>query len=318
MTTARTRLSPSRARHLATLLLVGVTAVWGSTFFLIRDVVQVMSPTDFLAVRFTIAAAAMVAVFWRPLLALTKRQLQIGVGLGMLYGVAQILQTVGLAHTEASRSGFITGTYVVLTPIFTSILLRDRIPRSTWLAVLMATAGLATLSLGRVGSGAGGSAGFGFGEGITLLAAAVYALHIIGLGRYSSPSAAAGLSTVQMVVIAAVSLVAAAPGGIELPSGRGAWTSVLYMALIAGAVAIWAQTWAQSHLSATRAAIVMTLEPVFAATFAVAFGGESLTIRMMVGGAMILAAMYTVELIGRRADATAEQDPPAELLHHEL
>ena len=305
-------MTSARSRHAATLLLVAITAVWGSTFFLIRDVVRVLSPTDFLAVRFTIAAAAMVAVFWRPMLALTKREVQIGVGLGMLYAVAQILQTVGLSHTEASRSGFITGTYVVLTPIFSAILLRDRIPRVTWLAVLMATAGLATLSLNGLG------AGFGFGEGVTLLAAAVYALHIIGLGRYSSPAAAAGLSAVQMVAIAAVSLVAAAPGGIELPTGRGGWTSVLYMALMAGAVAIWAQTWAQSHLSATRAAIVMTLEPVFAAVFAVALGGESMTLQMLLGGAMVLSAMYTVELIGHRADATAEQDPPSELLHHEV
>ena len=303
-------MTAARSRHVATLLLVAITAIWGSTFFLIRDVVLQMPPTDFLAVRFTIAAVAMVAVFWRPMLALNRRELQIAVGLGVLYAVAQILQTVGLVHTEASRSGFITGTYVVLTPIFTAILLRERIPRSTWVAVLMATAGLATLSLNGFG--------VGFGEGVTLLAAAVYALHIIGLGRYSSPATAAGLSTVQMVVIALVSLVAAAPGGIELPTGRGAWASVLYMALMAGAVAIWAQTWAQSHLPATRAAIVMTLEPVFAAGFAVALGGESLTNRMFLGGAMVLAAMYTVELIGRRADATAEQDPPAELLHHEV
>jgi len=308
----------ARSRLLATLLLVGITAVWGSTFFLIRDVVRVLPPTDFLAVRFTIAAAVMVVVFWRSLLALGRRELKIGVGLGVLYAVAQNLQTVGLAHTDASRSGFITGTYVVLTPIFTAVLLRDHIPRSTWLAVLMATAGLATLSLSGLDAGFGGSAGFGFGEWVTLLAAAAYALHIIGLGRYSSPATAAALSAVQMITIAAVSLVAAAPGGIELPTGRGQWASVLYMALIAGAVAIWAQTWAQSHLTATRAAIVMTLEPVFAATFAVALGGESLTLRMLLGGAMVLAAMYTVELIGRRADATAEQDPPAELLHHEL
>jgi drug/metabolite transporter (DMT)-like permease len=305
-------LTTARSGHLATLLLVGITAVWGSTFFLIHDVVQVLPPTDFLAVRFTIAAFAMVVVFWRPLFALGRRELKIGVGLGVLYAVAQILQTVGLAHTEASRSGFITGTYVVLTPIFTALLLRERIPRSTWLAVVMATAGLATLSLNGLGSG------FGLGETVTLLSAAVYAMHIIGLGRFSSPATAAGLSAIQMIAIAAVSLIAAAPGGIELPSGRSAWLSVLYMALIAGAVAIWAQTWAQSHLSATRAAIVMTLEPVCAAGFAVAFGGESMTVRMLLGGAMILAAMYTVELIGRRDDVTAEQNPPSELLHHEV
>lgn len=299
-------------------MLVGITAVWGSTFFLIRDVVRVLPPTDFLAVRFTIAAAAMVAVFWRQMLAIGKRELRIGIGLGVVYAVAQNLQTVGLAHTDASRSGFITGTYVVLTPILTAVLLRERIPRSTWLAVLMATAGLATLSLSGLGSDVGGSTGFGFGEWVTLLAAVAYALHIIGLGRYSSPATAAGLSAVQMLAIAAVSLVTAIPGGIELPNDGGQWGSVLYMALIAGAVAIWAQTWAQSHLTATRAAIVMTLEPVFAAVFAVALGGESMTLKMLLGGAMVLAAMYTVELIGRRADATAEQDPPAELLHHEL
>lgn len=303
-------MSAARSRQVATLLLTAVTAIWGSTFFLIRDVVQQISPADFLAIRFTIAAVAMTAVFWRPMLALDRRELTVGVGLGLLYAAAQLLQTVGLAHTEASRSGFITGTYVVLTPVLGAVLLRERIPRSTWVAVLMAAAGLATLSLRGIG--------LGFGETVTLLAAVIYALHIIGLGRYSSPATAAGLSTLQMVVIAAVSLVAAAPGGVELPTGGHAWASVLYMALIAGAVALWAQTWAQSHLAATRAAIVMTLEPVFAAAFAVALGGESLTSRIILGGAMVLAAMYTVELFGRRADATAEQDPPAELLHHEV
>ena len=295
---------------MATLLLIALTAIWGSTFFLIRDVVRQVSPADFLAVRFTIAAVATLAVFWRPMLALDRREVRVGAGLGVVYGAAQILQTVGLAHTSAARSGFITGTYVVLTPILTAVLLRERVPRSTWAAVLLATAGLATLSLNGFG--------FGFGETVTLLAAVFYALHIVGLGRYSSPAGAAGLCAVQMVAIAVVSLVAAAPGGIDLPPGAGAWWSVLYMALIAGAVAIWAQTWSQSHLPATRAAIVMTLEPVFAAGFAVALGGESMTLRMFLGGAMVLAAMYTVELIGRRDDLSAEQSPPAELLHHEV
>ena len=303
-------MTATRSRNAATLLLVCLTAIWGSTFFLIRDVVVQMSPADFLAVRFTIAAAAVLTVFWRPMLALSRREIQVGVGLGIVYAVAQFLQTVGLAHTEATRSGFITGTYVVLTPLLTAVLLREHIPRTTWAAVGLATAGLATLSLNGFG--------FGFGESVTLVAALFYALHIIGLGRYSSAASAAGLSAVQLVVIALVSLAAATPGGIELPHDAGAWTAVVYMALMAGAVAIWAQTWAQSHLPATRAAIVMTLEPVFAAGFAVGLGGESLTARMFLGGAMVLAAMYTVELIGRRTDLSALQDPPVELLHHEV
>ena len=299
------------ASRLATLLLVAVTAVWGSTFFLIRDLVAHVPSADFLAVRFAIAAVVMAVVFRRQTMALTRRELLTGVGLGILYGLAQLMQTVGLEHTDASVSGFVTGTYVVLTPVLGAVLLRDRIPGSTWLAVGLATVGLGVLSLRGLS--------IGFGEGLTLAAAVLYALHIIGLGRWSTARSATGLATVQAFVITLVTLVGALPGGITLPSTGGQWSSLLYMALVAGAVALWAQTWAQSHMPAARAAIVMTMEPVFAAFFAVLLGGESLTVRMLLGGGLVLAAMYVVELLGRRTPgASAEQDRPAELLHHEV
>ena len=299
------------ASRLATLLLIAVTAVWGSTFFLIRDLVEHVPSADFLAVRFAIAAVVMAVVFRRQTLALTRREVLIGVGLGVLYGLAQLLQTVGLEHTDASVSGFVTGTYVVLTPVLGAVLLRDRIPGSTWLAVGLATVGLGVLSLRGMT--------MGFGEAVTLAAAVLYALHIIGLGRYSTAASATGLATVQAFVITAVTFVGAVPDGITLPQDGGQWASLLYMALIAGAVALWAQTWAQSHMPATRAAIVMTMEPVFAAFFAVLLGGESLTARMLLGGGLVLTAMYVVEILGRRSPgATAEEDRPAELLHHEV
>jgi drug/metabolite transporter (DMT)-like permease len=292
--------------RLATLLLVALTAVWGSTFFLIHDLVETLPPVDFLAVRFTIAAVVMLVAFWRPVRALDRRQVAIGVGLGALYGLAQIAQTQGLATTPASVSGFITGTYVVLTPVFTALLLREKVAGSTWAAVALATLGLALLSLN----------GFsiGVGEAITLLAAVLYALHIVGLGRFSASEIAVGLSVVQMVVIAVLCLVGAAPGGIVLPSGPGQWASVLYMVAFASILALWAQTWAQAHLPATRAAIIMTVEPVFAAFFAVTLGDESLTARMLIGGALVLTAMYAVELLARRRPG----ELPAEALHHEV
>ena len=203
-------------------------------------------------------------------------------------------------------SGFITGTYVVLTPVFTAVLLRERVAGSTWAAVALATVGLALLSLN----------GFsvGVGEAITLLAAVLYALHIVGLGRYSASEIAIGLSVVQMVVIAVLCLVGAAPDGIVLPSGAGQWASVLYMVAFASILALWAQTWAQAHLPATRAAIIMTVEPVFAAFFAVTFGDESVTARMLLGGALVLTAMYAVEIVARRRPG----ELPAEALHHEV
>jgi drug/metabolite transporter (DMT)-like permease len=301
--------SASRTR-LATVLLIAVTAIWGSTFFLIKDLVESIPATDFLAVRFTIAALAMTVVFRRQLMALSRRDVQVGLGLGGLYGVAQILQTVGLAHTDASVSGFITGTYVVLTPILGAVIFRDRIPGRVWAAAALAMTGIAVLSLRGVA--------LGLGETVTLVAAAIYALHIIGLGRYARAETAVGLATVQALAVAGICVVASLPGGVQTPESAGGWASVVYMALIAGAFALWAQTWAQSHLTAARAAIVMSLEPVFAAFFAVLLGGESLTARMLLGGSLVVAAMYLVELAPRRRpEATAAEEPPVEMLHHE-
>lgn len=298
-------MSSRRAQTLASALLVLVTAVWGSTFVLIRDLVATVPPADLLAVRFAVAAVAMVVLFWGPLRALGRAEVGAALALGGLYGVAQILQTTGLAHTDASVSGFVTGTYVVLTPVLSALLLRERVGASTWGAVLLATLGLGVLALRGLS--------IGVGEALTLASAGLYALHIVGLGRYSTAARATGMSAVQMLVVAGVSALAATPDGLVLPGTPGQWAVVLYLATAAGVLALWAQTWAQARLAATRAAIVMTLEPVFAAGFAVALGGESLTGRMVAGGALILTAMYLVELVGRRGDR-----PDPEVLHHEV
>jgi drug/metabolite transporter (DMT)-like permease len=283
---------PAPRSGLATLALIGVTATWGSTFFLIKDLLDRVPVLDFLAVRFAIATVVLVLIAPKAVGRLTPRARRHGVGLGLVYGVAQILQTTGLGHTSASVSGFVTGMYVVLTPVLGAALLRQRIGRLTWLAVALATAGLAVLSL----------RGFavGYGEALTFLAAALYAVHILGLGAWSTQRDALGLSVLQMAVITLVCMLASAPDGIVLPSRAADWAAIVYMALVAGALALLAQTWAQAHLSATRAAIVMTMEPVFAAFFAVLLGGELLSARMVVGGGLVLAAMYLVELLPRR------------------
>lgn len=298
-----------RSAALATVALIVVTAVWGSTFFLIKDVVQRVAVADFLAVRFVIAALAMALMFARPLLRLPRRQWLQALALGVVYGVAQLLQTTGQIYASASVSGFVTGMYVVFTPLLGTVLLRQRMPSVTWIAVLLATGGLALLSL----------QGFSVNKGVVLvlLSALLYGLHIVGLGQWSRPGDAFALSTVQMLAIAAVCLLATLPHGPKLPPDRGVWFALIYMALAAGAGAMLVQTWAQSHMPATRAAIVMTLEPVFAAGFAVAFGGESLTWRMLAGGALVLAAMYLVELAPRR-NARAAAEMPAEAIHHEV
>jgi drug/metabolite transporter (DMT)-like permease len=296
----------TRGGGLATLGLLAVTAIWGSTFVLIKDVVGRMSVADFLAVRFVIAAVVMVALFAMPLRRLGRTQLLRGLGLGLLYGVAQWLQTEGLALTSPSVSGFVTGMYVVITPILALLIFRQRMPPTTWLAVVLSTVGLGVLALN----------GFEVDMGVllTLASAALYALHIVGLGHWSKAGDAFGMSAIQMVGIAAVCLAITVPhGGPSLPPDAKAWVAVLYMALVAGALAMLVQTWAQAHMPATRAAIVMTTEPVFAAGFAVLLGVDVLTTRMIGGGALVLAAMYMVELAPR-----LRRKKPAEALHHEV
>jgi drug/metabolite transporter (DMT)-like permease len=281
-----------RVQLLATLALLAVTAAWGSTFFLIHDLLRRVPVVDFLAVRFAIAAVAMVALAPRAIGRLSRAKRRHAVVLGLLYGTAQILQTAGLAHTPASVSGFITGMYVVCTPLFAAVILRTRIGPMTWAAVLLAVVGLGVLTLG----------GFhvGYGEAVTLVAAMISALNIVGLGPWPPPRDAIGMSILQCIVIAVVCSVAAAPGGIVVPHRAADWASVVYMALVAGAAALLVQTWAQAHLPPTSTAIVMSMEPVFAALFAVLFGGESATARMLLGGGLVLAAMLVVELLPRR------------------
>ncbi|WP_238161327.1 DMT family transporter [Kribbella antibiotica] len=278
--------------RLAVLALLTVAAAWGSTFFLTKDLLTRMDVADYLALRFLIASVALLLIHPPAIARLNRLDRGRAVALGITYGIAQLVQTEGLRHTPASVSGFVTGMYVVFTPLLAAVILRHKIGRWAWVAVVLATVGLGVLSL----------RGFtmGTGELLTLASAALYALHIIGLGVWSTPENAFGLSALQMVTITCVCAVGAIPGGFSAPTNTRDWISVVYMALIAGALALIVQTWAQAHLTPTRAAIAMTMEPVFASTFAVLFGTESVTLRMLTGGALVLAAMFLVELAPRR------------------
>jgi drug/metabolite transporter (DMT)-like permease len=281
-----------RVTLLATAALVGVTAMWGSTFFLIHDLLDRVPAADFLALRFAIATTTLAVIAPRAVSRMSPLLRRRALLLGAVYGAGQILQTIGLETTSASVSGFITGLYVVATPLLAAPLLRQPIGGRVWMAVVLSTAGLAVLSL----------RGFsiGYGEALTLLAAVLFALHIVGLGAWSSAQDTIGLAVLQMAAVTVVCFVTAVPDGFVLPDRVGDWAAVLYMALAAGALGLVGQTWAQAHLPAARAAVVMTMEPVFAAAFAVAFGGEVLTVRVLVGGTLVLGAMYLVELAPRR------------------
>lgn len=284
-------------QRVAGLTLLCVTAIWGSTFFLIKELLYRLPVADFLAVRFAIAAVVLFMFAPHAVSRLSPQIRRRSLYAGAIYAVAQIAQTAGLAHTDASVSGFVTGMYVVATPVLAALIFGQRVPRVVWLAVALSTIGLAILSL----------RGFsvGYGEFITFLSALLYALHIIALSRWATAKDAYAMATIQMAVIAAICMIVASPGGIEFAQSARDWAIVLYMAVAASALAMLGQTWAQSHLSAPRAAILMTMEPVFAAFFAILFGGENLGIRVVIGGIFVLSAMLIAELTAAREPTRA-------------
>jgi drug/metabolite transporter (DMT)-like permease len=163
-----------------------------------------------------------------------------------------------------------------------------------WVGVVMATAGLALISLRGLS--------IGIGDALTLLCALSFALHIVGLGEWSGAHDAAGLAVMQLSTVAVLSIVSAAPDTLAPPPDLKAWGAILLTAIPGTAVAFFAQTWAQSVLTPTKTAVVLMMEPVFAGIFGVTLGGDSLGPRIVIGALLVLAAMYTVELGPRHAE----------------
>jgi drug/metabolite transporter (DMT)-like permease len=278
---------------IASVALVGVTAVWGYTFLVVQDAIARMAVMDFLAWRFLLASVVMIALRPTCLRNVTRLELLRGIGLGIVLGLGYITQTYGLRYTSAANSGFITGMFVVLTPVMSWILLRRKTNRTTWLVVALATVGLALLSLN------GWSVGIG--ELLTLGCAVFFAIHIVGLGEWSSQYKPYAFTLLQIGTVAIISFIAAIHEGITVPPDPGVWVAVGITGVLATAVAFFVQTWAQSLVSATRAAVVMTMEPVFAGLFAVVIGGNQLTLRTLGGAACILAAMLIINIKSGRS-----------------
>ncbi len=271
-----------------TAALIGVTAIWGSTFVVVKDAVERMPVTDFLTWRFGLATLSMLVLRPRSVAALGGAGRRVGVLLGLALGSGYLLQTLGLQHTSAAVSGFITGMFVVLTPLGAALLLRQAPGRLAWTAVGIATVGLGLLSL--QGFAVGG------GELLTLGCAAAFALHIVGLGRWSASYDAFGLAVVQLLTTAVLCGLVAAPGGLVVPPDRSVWAALALTSLAATALAFVVQTWAQAHLAPTRAAVIMTLEPVFGGLFAVLLAGEVLGPRALLGAGLVLVAMVLTEV----------------------
>ncbi len=281
--------------------LTAVTAVWGYSFLLVHDAVAVYPVFPFLAVRFTLATL-LVSPFLLPRLRrATKGALWGGFWMGTALFSGYAFQTLGLIWTSAAHSGFITGLFVVLTPLFWAFLKR-RLPTSgVTFAILLSTAGLAALSW------QGSLSEVNVGDALSVCCAVVYAVHLLLTAHMARRHDTGTLVLVQIATVAGLAWVFSIPyAGRLWPIPAAAGTGILVTAIFATAIAYVLQTTFQRYLSPVQTALVFTMEPVFAGLFAVLFGGERLGLKGLVGGVLIVAGMMMGQLTEEKERPEAE------------
>ena len=274
--------------RLAPWALLSVSAAWGMAFVVMKDAIERQSVNNFLFTRFLVAVVVMVALKPSVVKQFDRDLLQRAGSAGVFLGLGYIFQTLGLARTGAAITGFVTGLYVVFTPLLAYFFLKERITKLIWVCVAVATVGLGLLSI----------RGFsvGIGEMLVLASAFFFAAHIIALGKWSSGRDVYAMTIVQLAMCAVLSGLASIPEGYSPPPDNGVWGVVIFTAVICTAVAFVVQTWSQAHMTTTKVAVILTMEVVFAAIFAMIFGGERLTLQATLGGVMVLTAMFMIVL----------------------
>ena len=268
--------------------LVLVTAVWGLTFVQVKDAVALYPLFAFLALRFAIASIVLAAPAARRLRSLGRSGWRAGVSLGLLLAAGYALQTAGLERTTVSSAGFITGLYVVFTPLLALLLFRTRAGVALWIGVLLAVLGLALLS--------GVGAGDPLGDALVLAGSAAYSLQIVLMERHAPRYDPVAFTQAELLAaFGGFAVVAVALGQIELPRGWTVWGALLVTGIFASALAFLVQTWAQRHTSATRTALAFALEPVFAGIFGFWLAGDRLGAIGWTGCAVIMAGIVVAE-----------------------
>jgi drug/metabolite transporter (DMT)-like permease len=270
----------------ATLALVAVTAVWGVTFVQVKDAVALYPLFAFLALRFAIASATLAVPGARRMRGLGRDGAIAASFAGLLLAAGYALQTAGLERTTVSSTGFITGMYVVLTPLLALAIFRIRVGVAAWCGVGLATVGLALLS--------GVHGGSVVGDLLVLGGAAVYSLQIVLMERFAPRYDAVGFTLVEMLAAFAGLTLVAIPQ-LEVPHGWTVWGALIVTGVFASGLAFLAQTWAQRTTSATRTALVFTLEPVWAAFFGFTLAGDRLGATGWLGCAVIMAGILLAE-----------------------
>jgi drug/metabolite transporter (DMT)-like permease len=288
------------------LALVGVTAIWGVTFVQVQDALALYPLFAFLSVRFAISTLALAPFAWRSLRALPREGYIAGIGVGVLLAAAYGLQTAGLELTTVASTGFITGLYVVFTPLLALVFFGTAVPRALWLGVALAVLGLLLLS--------GIPGGSAFGNALVLANAVFQSFQITAMEKFAPRYDPRALTFLQMATsFVGFTVIAVSLGELEAPREASVWGALLVTGLFAGALGYLIATWVQGRTTAARAALVFTLEAPFAALFGVLLAGEVLGWAGWLGcGVMMVgiilaepAAAATLRRLSRRGLARA-------------
>ncbi|MCC6475472.1 DMT family transporter [bacterium] len=281
-------------------MLLAVTVIWGFTFPLIQNSLEFVSPLVFLALRFSLAGLLFPLIVWPRAQKLTKQRLRRGIVLGLLLCSGYIFQTIGLQYTSSARAGFITALYVPLTPIAAWLFFRAHIRPRMWLAVTLASVGIGILALPETLDESGNllsQLSLNFGDQLTLVCAACYALHIVLINRWSHPEDELPLTWVQLSVAGILCALA-----IPFESAHFEYThyvgfTIVFTSLFASVLAIWAMMRYQPRLPVSGAAVIYATEPVMAGLAAWIIQNHIPPFFTILGAGFILAAMLIASTI---------------------
>lgn len=279
-------------------LLLFVSAAWGSAFPLMKDLMARMPVADLLTERYAVATIALLALRPRCLRGLSQHTWLTGVQLGLLFGVGQTAQAIALHDLPSSVSGFTVGSYVVITPVLGLVLLGAEVSFRTWVAVALATAAMTIFTLLR---GTEGGAVPLPALAVTLLSAVLYAGHTLVLGDFEGAGRDAyALAVIQLGVIALMTGALAVPDGLTLPGTLADWAAMAHLSVVACALGFLARSFGQAHVPAAPAAVILSAQPLWVTALAIMLYGERLTWTVLVGGGLIALAMLLVLVPGER------------------
>jgi drug/metabolite transporter (DMT)-like permease len=275
-------------RRAPLLALVGVTVIWGVTFVQVQNALALYPLFAFLAVRFAISTVVLAPFAWGSLRSLPRSGYVAGIGVGALLATAYGLQTAGLELTTVASTGFITGLYVVFTPLLALVFFGTPVPRALWIGVALALVGLLLLN--------GVPGGSTLGNALVLANAVFQAFQITAMERFAPRYDPRALTFLMMATsFVGFTVIALALGELEVPRGATVWGALIVTGVFAGALGYLIATWVQARTTAARAALVFTLEAPFAALAGVLLANEVLGWAGWAGCAVMMAGIIVAE-----------------------